>query len=135
MKKKLLVLLFITGVLVTSFASSVWPAANALTARTDFSDRHMTASRGYSNICGDHICVAGEKSKWLSRMYELQREGVGKIGKGETYQDVLKNLDVNQTSGHVSAKMTEGMGMGGKMLSTNSTRSNNMTGSVPTGTK
>lgn len=119
MQMKLLLLLFVTGVLVTSFISSVLPTANALTARTDFSNRHNTARLGSSNVCGDHTCMPGEKSKMLNTMYALQRQGSGKIGQGETYKDVLKHVQTNNpTSSHEPVKLTEKLGVGGNMTST-----------------
>ena len=124
MRPKLLVLLFVTGVLASSFAASVLPAANALTARTDFSNRHLSASYGNSPICGDHICAPGEKTAWADKISALQRGGTGKIVAGETYLDVLKHIQ--STSGtqsmHQNVKMSEKMGMGANM-----TNAGNMT--------
>ncbi len=119
MKVKLLSILIVTAILVTSFVSTSVPVASALTQRTDFSDRHTTASRGYSNICGDHVCAPGEKTQWLNRMSSLQREGVGKINQGETYQEVLQHLQTtsNSGSGHMPVKMTEKVRMNGNMTS------------------
>lgn len=116
MQVKLVSLLFVTAVLASSFMASILPSANALTARTDFSNRHTSASKGYSDICGDHKCLPGERTQWLNRMSELQRQGVGKIGQGETYQDVLKHLQsTNPTSGHGNVKITDKMHMGENM--------------------
>ena len=117
MRPKLLVLLFVTGVLASSFAASVLPAANALTARTDFSNRHLSASYGNSPICGDHICAPGEKTQWLNKIAQLQRVGTGKIGSGATYKDVLNHIQLTSTttSMHGTVKMTEKMSMGANM--------------------
>ena len=101
MQIKLLALLFVTAVLATSFAASVLPVANALTARTDFSNRHLSASYGNSPICGDHVCAPGEKTAWAAKISSLQRGGTGKIGVGETYKDVLNHIQ--STSGTPSA--------------------------------
>jgi len=123
MRPKLLVLLFVTGVLASSFAASVLPAANALTARTDFSNRHLSASYGNSPICGDHICAPGEKTQWLNKIAQLQRVGTGKIGSGATYKDVLNHIQLTPTTSmHGTVKMTEKMSMGANM-----TGSGNMT--------
>ena len=100
MQTKLLAILFVTAILASSFAASVLPVANALTARTDFSNRHLSASYGNSPICGDHICAPGEKTAWAEKISELQRGGTGKIVSGETYHDVLKNIQ--STSGSPS---------------------------------
>ena len=122
MRPKLLVLLFVTGVLASSFAASVLPAANALTARTDFSNRHLSASYGNSPICGDHICAPGEKTAWANKISQLQRVGTGKIGNGATYKDVLNHIQLASTAMHGNVKMTEKMSMGANM-----TGSGNMT--------
>jgi hypothetical protein len=120
MQTKLLVLLFVTAVLASSFVASVLPVANALTSRTDFSDRHLSASYGNSPICGDHVCAPGEKTAWADKISSLQRVGVGKIVPGETYADVLKHIQ--STSGtqsmHETVKMNENMGMGANMTNT-----------------
>jgi hypothetical protein len=97
MQTKLLAILFVTAIMASSFMATVMPMANALTARTDFSNRHLSASYGNSPICGDHICSPGEKTTWAEKISELQRGGIGKIAPGETYQDVLKNIQ--STSG------------------------------------
>jgi hypothetical protein len=122
MLPKLLVLLFVTGVLVSSFAATVLPAANALTARTDFSNRHLSASYGNSPICGDHICGPGEKTAWANKIAQLQRVGTGKIGSGATYKDILNNIQLTSNAMHGTVKMTEKMTM-----SANMTGSGNMT--------
>lgn len=117
MQTKLLAIVFVAVVLVASFAASELPIANALTARTDFGNRHLSASYGNSPICGDHICAPGEKTSWASKISELQRVGPGKIVAGETYKDVLQHIQT--TSGtpsmHQNIKMTEKMGMGANM--------------------
>lgn len=102
MQIKLLAMFFVTAILATSFTASVLPVANALTARTDFSNRHLSASYGNSPICGDHICAPGEKTAWASKISALQRGGTGKIGAGETYKDVLNHIQATSgtPSGH-----------------------------------
>ncbi len=122
MRPKLLVLLFVTGVLASSFAASVLPAANALTARTDFSNRHFSASYGNSPVCGDHKCAPGEKTQWLNKIAQLQRVGTGKIGNGSTYKDVLNHIQSTSNTMHGTGKMTEKMSVGANM-----TGSGNMT--------
>ena len=61
------------------FTISVLPVAHALTARTDFNDRHTSASSGYSTICGDHICAPGEHYKGHDKVSQSQHKGLGKI--------------------------------------------------------
>ncbi len=121
MQTKLIALLFVTTVLASSFAASVLPMANALTARTDFSNRQLSASYGNSPICGDHVCTSGEKTTWMNEMASLQRGGTGKIVAGETYQDVLKHIKSTSapTTMHGNAmKLTEKMNMGSNMTDT-----------------
>jgi len=129
MQTKLLALLFITTVLASSFIAYVMPTANALTTRTDFSDRHTSASYGNSRICGDHICKPGEQTQWLNKMAELQREGTGKIGKASTYLDALKYIQSNSTSTmHEHLTVIEKMKMGENMIGAgNMTSAGNMT--------
>jgi hypothetical protein len=123
MQKKLLVLLFVTTILASSFAASVLPMANALTVRFDFNDRHTTASWGNSRVCGDHVCGPGEKTAWLNKISQLQRQGTGKIGKSTTYQDVLEHI--MPTS---APKSIHGNTMSGKIqMGSNMTSAGNMT--------
>lgn len=77
MKMKLLVTLVISAVLVSSLAATVLPYANALTQRTDFSNRHTTASWGNSRICGDHMCKSGEQTEMQMKLSAAQRGEVG----------------------------------------------------------
>ena len=67
----------ISAVLVSSFAVSVLPYANALTQRTDFSNRHTTASWGNSRVCGDHICKSGEQTQLQMKLSSAQRGETG----------------------------------------------------------
>ena len=78
---KLLVTLVISAVLISSLAATVLPSANALTQRTDFSNRHTTASWGNSRVCGDHICKSGEQTEMQMKLSASQR-GVNWNGKG-----------------------------------------------------
>ena len=123
MQTKLLALLFVTTVLASSFAATVLPIANALSTRTDFSDRHTTATWGNSRVCGDHVCGPGEKTQWANKMAELQRVGTGKIGNATSYQDALKHIKLTSTpaSGHKIME-SEHLKMG-----TNATKSENAT--------
>ena len=121
MQTKLIALLFVITVLASSFAASVLPMANALTARTDFSNRHTTATLGNSKVCGDHICGSGEKTAWANKMASLQRTGIGKIGNGTTYHDVLKHIQSTSapTTMHGNVmKLTEKMNVGSNMTDT-----------------
>src|SRR5579863_7775129 len=131
MQKKLFALLFITAILVSSFATYVLPMANALTQRTEFNDQHRTASYGGSNVCGDHVCAPGEKTQWMEKLSQLQRTGPGKITNAYTYLASLNSTSntpptptsnttpmSNSTSTHGNLNMTEKMGVGENMTST-----------------
>jgi len=107
----------ISAVLVSSFAASVIPYANALTQRTDFSNRHTTASWGNSRVCGDHICKSGEQTQLQMKLSASQRgetiSNSGSHGKGM----------MPTTSGNM--KMTEKMSMDGNMAGNGNTMPNN----------
>lgn len=118
MQSKLFALLLVAVVLASFFAVSVLPAVNALTARTDFSNRHLSASYGNSPICGDHICGPGEKTKWAEKMAELQREGAVKIGSATNFEEALKTIQSNSTNAtSEDLKMTEKIHVGENMTS------------------
>jgi hypothetical protein len=127
MQTKLIVLMFVTAILVSSFAASVLPAANALTTRTDFNNRHTSASMGNSRVCGDHKCGPGEKTAYANKLAELQRVGAGKIGNATNYQQALQHIKLTSTStsGH-KVMESEHLNMGA-----NATKSENS----PKGTK
>ena len=112
MKMKLLVTLVISAVLVSSFAATALPSVNALTQRTDFSNRHLTASWGNSPICGDHKCKPGERSEWITKLSDAQR-GVNWNGKG-----MMPTISGNM-------KITEKMSMGSNMTDKGNTMPNN----------
>jgi hypothetical protein len=80
MQTNLLVFYVIIVSLLTFFVVSVLPTTNALTARTDFSNRHTSASMGNSIVCGDHICSPGEHYKSFGNTSQSQNRGYGKTG-------------------------------------------------------
>ena len=101
MKMKLLVTLVISAVLVSSFAATVLPSANALTQRTDFNNRHTTASWGNSRVCGDHICKSGEQTEMQMKLSAAQR-GANWNGKG-TMPTISESMKM---SGNMNEKGT-----------------------------
>ncbi len=130
MQKKLTVSLFVTAVLMSSFTASVLPVANAfapginfsdLTQRTVFTDAHLTASYGGTNVCGDHICKSAEKFQWFDNLSQLQHQhvSIATIGKASTYLDALTNnlSNATQTSTSGTISMTSNMNMGKNMPS------------------
>lgn len=106
MQSKLFALLLVAVVLTSAFTVSIMPTVNALTSRTDFNDRHLTASFGNSPICGDHKCGPGEKTQWMAKMAQLQRVGAGKLDSAANFEDVLKNIQSNSTSSPTSKNST-----------------------------
>lgn len=66
--------------------------ASALEVRTDFYNRHTTASFGDSKICGDHKCVKGEKSMWTQAIWGYQRLASGKIPMAQHGEDIMSQL-------------------------------------------
>ena len=120
MKMKVYTLLFITTILVSSFVASSLPSVNALTARTDFTNRHTSASYGNSHICGDHKCSPGEQTEWMMKISASQKVGYGKVGSISHGEGVMHKIAGSgstggQTSMHGTIKMTEKMSMGGNM--------------------
>jgi len=76
MSSKLMLVLFVTAVLMTSIVAVSIPAASALTARTSFNDNHYTALYpGGPRICGDHMCAAGEYEKMQQALAQAQMKG------------------------------------------------------------
>ena len=123
MQTKLLTLLFVTAVLISSFAASVLPYANALTARTDFSNRHTSASYGNSHICGDHKCAPGEQSQWGMRISAAQRGGTDNLKQLRAYaelhgEDIMHKITGSTTAPnamHGNIQMTEKITISGNM--------------------
>jgi hypothetical protein len=118
MKMKLFAILFVTAVLVSSFVASVLPSANALTQRTDFSNRHTSASYGNSRICGDHICKSGEQTQWMMKVSSSQKVGFGKVGNLSQGVDVMHKIagtTPSPSTMHGNIKLTEKSSMGVNM--------------------
>lgn len=107
MKMKLFVVLVISAVLVSSFAATVLPSASALTQRTDFSNRHTTASWGNSRICGDHICKSGEQTEMQMKLSASQR--------GQIVSNTVSHGKGMMPTTTGNMKMTEKMSMNANM--------------------
>ena len=108
---KLFVVLVISAVLVSSFAATVLPSASALTQRTDFSNRHTTASWGNSRICGDHICKSGEQTEMQMKLSASQR--------GQAYSNTVSHGKGMMPTTNGSIKMSEKMSMNANMTAPN----------------
>lgn len=118
MQMKVFALLFLTVILVSSFIASSLPSVNALTARTDFSNRHTSASYGNSRICGDHKCAPGEQTQMMMKLNASQKIGYGKVGATTHGEDVIHKIvgsTTPSTTMHGNIKMTEKMPMSGNM--------------------
>ena len=76
MSSKLMLVLFVSAVIITSIVAASIPAASALTARNTFNDNHYTATRsGGQKICGDHICAPGEYVQMQQAIDKAQMKG------------------------------------------------------------
>lgn len=78
MSNKIALLLLTVSVMMTSVLVSSLPQANALIQR-DFSilnDTPLTASHGFSKVCGNHLCAVGEHAQWINTLWQSQRAGM-----------------------------------------------------------
>jgi hypothetical protein len=103
MSSKLPVVLLLTAVLMASVAVSAIPASNALIQR-DFSflnDQQITAGRGDTKVCGDHLCAPGE---WDKLQASLNSAQLGKSN-GTNTTNATTTAAVPMTSGTSSLCM------------------------------
>ena len=123
MQIKLVALLFVTAVLASFFMASILPYAHALSARTDFSNRHSSASYGNSKICGDHKCASGEQTQWGTKT-SAQKTGYGKVGDTSHGVDVMHKIVGSTpapTTMHGNVKVTEKIAAGENMTNKGNT--------------
>lgn len=134
MSNKIALLAFTASVLFVSFAMMVIPQASALT-NSGVDTSHVTARfEGNLKVCGSHLCAPGEKTFWDKTVWGSQHMNQGKISNPLQHgEDVMKKMSgatPNPTTAHGTAKPMAGM-----HVTTNGTKSANMTGNAPTGTK
>ena len=131
---KLMTTLFLTVLLTLSFAASVLPTVNALTARTDFTNRHTSASFGNSHICGDHKCAPGEQTQMSMKISAAQRGGSENLKQLRNYAELHGETVMNKVAGSTSAPTTM---HGNTMLTDKMNMGSNMTdiGNKTKGTK
>lgn len=91
MTRKILVSVIVLSLVLSAIVVSS-QQASALEVRTDFYNRHTTASHGDSRICGNHLCVAGEKQKWTQVIWGLQHPSSKKIPVAQHGEDVMSQL-------------------------------------------
>jgi hypothetical protein len=123
MQIKIVALLFVTTVLTSSFMASILPSANALTTRTDFNDRHTSASYGNSKICGDHKCASGEHAQWEMKVSAAQRGGLENLKQLRNYaelhgEDIMHKIadsTIVSNTMHGMVKTSEKMSIVGNM--------------------
>jgi len=102
MSSKLMLVLFVTAVLMTSIAAVSIPAASALTSRSNFNDNHYTALYpGGPRICGDHICAPGEYDKMQQELAQAQMKG--KTGSTTSSAPTTPTTPMNGTSTSMTA--------------------------------
>lgn len=82
---------------------------NALEPRTDFKNRHETATFGNSRVCGDHLCGLGEKPQWTHATWGSQRLSASKLPVASHGEDIMAEL--------AKASATAGSMQGTKTLS------------------
>lgn len=115
MKKILLVGLLPVVILVVFFMQD----ANALTARTNFSDNHYTyITPGGTKVCGDHLCKPGEWAQWVKQLMLNQIKKSGIVIAKNPQSDSTKpasygnNTSESTTDGKITRVDTVNMGNG-----------------------
>ena len=92
MTSKIALLMFVATVLLASMALVVVSPASALTPAI-VKNYDATATRGNSNICGDHVCAPGEQTQWYNAVWQSQKQSQGKIVNGTTLgEDVIAKM-------------------------------------------
>ena len=91
MTNKIALLMFVATVLLASIALVVVPQASALTPAI-VKNYDATASRGNSNICGDHVCAPGEQTQWYNAVWQSQKVSQGKIVNATLGEDVIAKM-------------------------------------------
>jgi hypothetical protein len=127
-----IVILFITSVILTSFAAMGIPLASAL-INSPYDNSMVTARfDGHTKVCGNHLCAHGERTSWEKAVWDHQSMSQGKISSTQQHgEDVMSNMAGSNTgsmTSHGSQKPTMHSTMPVIGASTNA----NMTGNVPT---
>jgi len=88
--RKILVL----SILLTLTISLIVPThlVNALEPRTDFKNRHESATFGNSRVCGDHLCGLGEKPQWTHATWGSQHLSAPKLPVAPLGEDIMSEL-------------------------------------------
>jgi len=63
------------------------PNANPYYVRT-----HVTSRFDKTTVCGGHYCTTGEYEKWYAATYQTQRNSYGKVGAGQSGENVMNQL-------------------------------------------
>ena len=92
MSKKILIFAVVFSI---ALSMAITPEAHALTVRTDFSNSHTTASLDPSKVCGNHVCVPGQSSKWFHAVRISQYDHSDKAKGGYLGQVIMHQLVVN----------------------------------------
>lgn len=66
--------------------------ASALEVRTDFKNRHESATFGNSRVCGDHLCGLGEKPQWTHATWGSQHLSAPKLPVAPLGEDIMSEL-------------------------------------------
>jgi hypothetical protein len=125
MSKNISLLLFTTSVLLASFAVLIIPQASALNLNP-VDNSHVTARfTSEHKICGAHLCILGEKTRWEQSVWGYPHMSQGKVPHPQQHgEDVMKKM-----SG-AAPNPTSGM-----QMTTNGNNRVNMTENAPSGMK
>lgn len=134
MSKKIALLMFTMFVILASFVVMTVPQANALINR-DYTIRnptHNTASTVmHSVVCGNHICLPGQKTGWEKSMFESHSMNSGKPV--ATHGTVVMQKMTGKTEQKTTSENM--IPMNSMRMTTNGTENAVMTGNTTTGTK
>lgn len=111
--------LFTLSVLLASFAIVVIPQASALNQNLgEYNKTPVTARfEGAKQVCGDHLCKAGERTAWEKAVWDHQSTSQGKVSSPQQHgESVMHNL-AGSTTGSTTM------------------HGNTMPGNMPMGTK
>jgi hypothetical protein len=102
-----IVLLFTTSVILASFAVMVIPQASALNPST-FDDSHVTARfESEHKVCGNHLCVPGERTNWEKAVSDKQSMSQGKIIHPTQHGEDVMHKMAGSTTGSKTAHGSE----------------------------
>lgn len=126
--------LFIASVLLASFVIVVIPQASALIASTGDRDRTPVTARfeGAKRVCGDHLCLPGERTSWEKAVWDTQKTSQDKISSIEQHGEDVMHQMAGSTPGSTTLHGSQKPTMHSIMPVIGASQNANMTGNVPT---